>query len=80
MQVAGYKPEGSASQVMRACCGHMQVVYRESDSEDESEVEAEDAMAPVLADLNGLDSEEDSGESGDDLDDSESDDSGLEDE
>lgn len=38
----------------------LQVVYRESDSEEESEVEAEDAMAPVIADMNGLESEEES--------------------
>ncbi|KAK9820726.1 hypothetical protein WJX74_004699 [Apatococcus lobatus] len=50
-----------------------QVVYRESDSEGESEAEAEDAMAPVMADMNGLESEEES----DDEDDSESNDSDL---
>ena len=50
----------------------LQVVYRESDSEEESEVEAEDAMAPVIADMNGLESEEQS--TGDESD-SENDDS-----
>ncbi len=34
------------------------MIYRESDSDDESEVEASDAMAPIMADLNGLDSAE----------------------
>ncbi|KAK9842376.1 hypothetical protein WJX84_011758, partial [Apatococcus fuscideae] len=52
-----------------------QVVYRESDSE--SEEEAEDAMAPMMADLNGLDSED---EESDGEEESDSDDSGLEDE
>ncbi len=40
----------------------MQVVYRESDSEEESEVEAEDAMAPrpsAYAEFNPLEGSDD---------------------